>query len=107
MPRPPDCVVFVARTHWIVGASIAVTLFPLHLIAQRLPYFEFGLRTYVITAGVALLYGLAGTLVWLGAPSGRWLSRVCSLLYLPRIQFGSRVWRTMDREDFRAHFSRR
>ncbi|MDP3068872.1 MAG: hypothetical protein Q8N18_01225 [Opitutaceae bacterium] len=107
MPRPPDCVVFVARTHWIVATVIAVTLVPLHLLGSRLPGFEFGLRTYAITVGLALLYGLAGTLVWLGVPPGRGLSRACSLLYLPRIQFGTLVWRTMDREDFKAHFRRR
>lgn len=107
MPRPPDCVVFVARTHWAVSGAIGVTAILLHLITRRVPELEFGASTYALTAGLVVLYGLAGTLVWLGLAPGRLLSRVCGLLYFPRIQFGSLVWRTMDREDFRAHFTRR
>jgi hypothetical protein len=59
----------------------------------------------VITGGLAVLYGLAGTLVWFGTPTGRFLSRVCGLLYLARPQLGSRLWKIMDSEEFKAHFA--
>ncbi len=107
MRRPPECVVFVARTHWIVGAAIALAILPMHWIGRRLPGFELGQHAYLIVGGLALFYGLAGLLVWLGAPLGRAASRVCSLIYLPRPQFGSLIWETMNRPDFQAHFIRR
>lgn len=106
MRRPPECVVFVARTHWIVAAAIAGCTLPVHWLGQRLPGFETGSNMWMIAGGLALAYGLTGTLVWLGAPPGRLLSRMCSLVYLPRPQFGSRVWEAMNRTDFQAHFRR-
>jgi hypothetical protein len=106
MRRPPDCVAFVAKTHWLVGAVIVVSLALLYSFTRRLPMVEFGTRTYAITGGLAALYLLAGTLVWFGAPFGPLLSRVCSLLYLARPNFGSLVWETMNSAEFKAHFGR-
>ena len=107
MRRPPASVAFVARTHWIVAAAVAFAMLPLHWIGQRLPGFEIVPHTYVIVACAGSTYALTGTLVWLGAPLGRTLSRICTLLYLPRPRFGSFVWDTMNRADFQAHFSRK
>ena len=107
MPRPPSCVALVARTHWLVGAVILVSLALLAWVTHRVPRIEFGAATYGIAGGLAALYLLAGTLVWLGAPFGRLLSRICGLLYLPRPQFGSLLWDIMDSPEFKVHFTRR
>ena len=106
MPAPPQCVKFVARTHWTVGTVVVVATALVAWAARNVPRIEFGPRTYVITGTLAAVYFLAGTLVWLGAPFGPLLSRVCSLLYLPRPQFGSYIWETMNSPEFRAHFRR-
>ncbi len=106
MPRPPSCVVMVARVHWIVGTVIVVSTALLRAVTSNLPQIEFGARTFIIAGALAALYLLAGTLVWFGAPLGPLLSRVCSLLYLPRPQFGSAIWDIMDSAEFRAHFVR-
>lgn len=106
MRRPPDCVRLVARTHWLVGGVVLFSIALLHWLTRRLPV-EFGPRTYAITGGIAALYLLGGTLVWLGAPFGRVLSRVCGLLYLSRPRLGSHLWETMDSAEFKAHFSRK
>lgn len=106
MRSPPTCVVFVARTHWIVGLAILCSTALLHVLTRRLPGIEFGMSTFAITGGIAALYLTAGTLVWFGAPPGRLLSYVCALLYLPRPSFGSLMWETMNRPDFKAHFTR-
>jgi hypothetical protein len=66
----------------------------------------FGPKTYLITGGLAAWYFLAGALVWLGAPFGRLISRVCGLLYLARPQLGSRLWDMMNTPEFREHFTR-
>jgi hypothetical protein len=107
MTPPPKSVAFVARTHWVVGAVIAASIVVLHLLTRDLRAIEFGRRAYTLTAGLAFLYLLAGTLVWFGAPFGPLLSRVCALLYLPRPSFGGLVWETMNSPEFRAHFRRR
>ena len=104
--RPPSSVVVVARTHWIVAAVIIAATGALHVITRNLPRIEFGAPTYLITGGLAAVYLLAGTLVWLGLPFGPLLSRVCALLYLPRPQFGSLIWDAMNSPEFRAHFRR-
>jgi hypothetical protein len=104
--RRPDCVALVARTHWAVSGSILVSVVLLRWVTAKFPI-EFNPRTYVITVGLALLYGLAGTLVWFGAPLGRFLSRVCGLLYLSRPRLGSHLWRVMDSEEYQAHFGAR
>jgi hypothetical protein len=106
MRRPPDNVAFVARTHWVVGAVILASTALAFVLVRRVPRIEFGLRTYLITGGLAALYLVAGTLVWFGAPLGLLLSRVCTLLYLARPTLGSRVWETMNTPEFRAHFTR-
>ena len=107
MRRPPKSVALVARVHWTVGVIIIVSTGLIHWVTHHLPRFEFGPRTFLTAGGLAAAYLLAGTLVWLGAPFGRLLSRVCALLYLPRPQVGSYIWETMDSPEFRAHFERR
>lgn len=91
----------------MVGAAIAVTAIVLHVLTRKLPQIEFGPRTYLIAGGLALLYLVAGTLVWFGTPFGRLLSRVCGLLYLPRPQFGGYLWDVMNSPEYQAHFERR
>jgi hypothetical protein len=106
--RPtPACVAFVARTHWLVGSVIVVSIALLHWLTRHLPAVEFGTRTYVITGSLGALYLLGGTLVWFGAPLGRLVSRICALLYLARPQFGSAVWETMNTPEFQTHFDKR
>ena len=105
MCRPPPSVSFVARTHWVVGLTIIASVALLHLLTRNLAGIEFGVRTYALTGGLALLYLAAGTLVWFGAPFGRVLSRVCTLLYLPRPRFGGRIWDTMNSPEFQGHFT--
>lgn len=107
MRSPPKPVAMVAMTHWVVGIVIVVSIGILHLITRNLPSIEFGRKTYLITGCLALLYLLAGTLVWFGAPLGRLLSRVCALLYLPRPQFGGRLWDVMNSAEYQAHFDRK
>ena len=75
--------------------------------AQEKFPFEFSVRTYAITGGLAALYGLAGSLVWFGAPGGRFFSRVCGLLYLARPKLGSLLWQIMDSAEFQSHFTGR
>ena len=106
MRRPPDCVALVARTHWVVGGVILGSIVFLRWIVEKFPV-EFSGRTYAITGGLAALYGLAGTLVWFGAPGGRFLSRVSGLLYLARPSLGSLLWQIMDSAEFQAHFTGR
>jgi hypothetical protein len=86
--------------------AAAVSLAVLVAITRDLPGVEFGPRTVRIAGGVAAFYLLSAAMVWLGVPPGFWLSRVCSLLYLPRPSFGFRVWDAMRTEGFRAHFRR-
>jgi hypothetical protein len=106
MSTRPKGVALVARTHWMVGGVILVSVGLLHFATRRLPGIEFGPRTYWITGGLAGLYLLGGTLVWLGAPFGPLLSRVCGLLYLSRPRLGSYLWETMSSPEFKAHFAR-
>ena len=106
MRQPPACVVFVARTHGLVGLAIIGSVALLHALIRSLPRIEIGSLGYAITGALAALYLLTGALVWFGAPPGRLLSRVCSLLYLPRPQFGSIVWEAMNNPIFQAHFKR-
>jgi hypothetical protein len=103
MNRPPACVVLVARTHWVVGGVILVSIGLLRWIVEKYPV-AFSVRAYAITGGLAALYGLAGTLVWFGAFGGRLLSRVCGLLYLARPRLGSHLWEIMDSAEYKAHF---
>lgn len=105
MRRPPAAVILVARTHWLVSAAIFLLVGALHVFTRRWPV-EFGPETYAITLGMGTLYGLAGTLVWLGLPFGRLLSRICGLLYLARPHLGSHLWDVMDSAEYRVHFKR-
>jgi hypothetical protein len=107
MRQPPQSVAFVARTHWFVAFIIALSIAVLHLMTRNLPGIEFRPRTYAITSSLGLLYFVAGTFVWFGLPFGRVLSRVCALLYLPRPQFGGRIWETMNTPEYQAHFTSR
>ena len=107
MRSPPKAVALVAKTHWVVGVVIVASIAVMHLITRNLPAIEFGLKTYLITGGLGALYLLTGSLVWFGAPLGRLLSRICGLLYLPRPQFGGRLWDIMNSAEYQAHFSRR
>jgi len=104
--RPPACVALVARTHGLVGLTAIVSLFLLHLLTRNLRQIEFGPRTYALGLTIGLTYCLTSVLVWFGAPVGRLLSRICSLLYLARPQLGSHLWRIMDSADYQAHFRR-
>jgi hypothetical protein len=106
MRQPPKHVMFVAQTHWVVGLIIGASILILHLMTRNLPGIEFRPRTYVITGLLGGLYFVAGTLVWFGLPFGRVLSRICGLLYLPRPQFGGRIWDTMNSPEYQAHFTR-
>jgi len=102
--HPPACVALVARTHWVVSATIVVSIGLLRWIVVKFPL-EFSVRTYAVAVTLAALYGLAGTLVWFGAPAGKFLSRVCGLLYLARPRLGSHLWEVMDSPEFKAHFT--
>lgn len=106
MNRPPKSVAYVARTHWFVGAVIVASIALLHLLTRNLPGITFAPRTYAITGSLGGLYLLTGTLVWFGAPFGRLLSRICTLLYLPRPQFGGHLWDIMNSPEYQAHFTR-
>jgi hypothetical protein len=90
-----------------VGVTIVASIAALHFMTRNLPGIEFQPRTYIITGSFGALYLLTGTLVWFGAPLGRLLSRVCSLLYLPRPQFGGRLWDVMNSPEYQAYFTRR
>lgn len=106
MRRPPAPVAFVARTHGAVGLVIVVSIALLHAATRNLPVFEFGPRTYGISFALAALYLGTAALVWWGVPGGRFLSRVCGLLYLARPTFGSLLWETMNEPEYTAHFRR-
>lgn len=103
---PPACVAHVARTHWVVAGVILASIGVVQWIVANFPV-AFSARTYAITFGLAALYGLAGTLVWFGAPLGRSLSRVCCLLYLARPSLGSHLWQLMDSAEYQAYFEGR
>lgn len=106
MRRPPDGVVFVARTHGFVGLVILTSLLPLYFVTRQLPAIEFGARTYGSVTALGAFYLGTALLVWRGSPLGPALSRVCCLLYLPRPAFGARLWETMNTPEFRGHFRR-
>lgn len=105
--RPPAGVSLVARTHGVVGITALLSLYLLHLLTRSLPYVEFGPVTYRLAAAIGLTYCLTSVLVWFGTPAGRFLSRVCGLLYLARPQLGSHLWRIMDSAEYKAHFAAR
>ena len=102
-PGPPECVALVARTHWVVGGVILLSIGLLRWMVAKFPV-EFTVRTYAVTGGLAALYGITGALVWYGVPGGRFLSRICSLIYLARPNLGSHLWDIMDSREFKEHF---
>jgi hypothetical protein len=104
-PRPPACVALVARTHGLVGVTALASLLVLHLATRGLRQIEFGPSTYALAATIGATYCLTAVLVWFGRPAGRFLSRVCGLIYLARPQLGSHLWRIMDSADYQAHFT--
>ena len=104
MKRPPASVALVARTHWVVGTIILISVPLVSWITQKFPV-KASARTYAIALSLAGLYLLGGTLVWFGAPLGRVLSRVCGLIYLARPQLGSRLWEIMDSPEYQEHFT--
>lgn len=103
MRRPPPGVRLVARTHWLVGGTAALTVALVYGWTHRLPV-TFSHGAYYITGGFAVLYLLTGTLVWFGAPPGRVCSRICGLLYLVRARRGAYLWDMMNSEEYQAHF---
>jgi hypothetical protein len=104
--RPPDSVALVARTHWLMGAVILLSVGLLHTFTRNLPSIAFGLFTYAITLGLGALYLATGAMVWFGTPLGRSCNHVCSLLYLVRPQLGDRIWHISRSDEFKAHFTR-
>lgn len=104
--RPPSGVVLIARTHWLVGGVILGSFALLHFLLRHLAFVAFTTNTYLLVLGIALLYGATGLLVWTGAPTGRFFSYVCSLIYLARPQLGEPIWRIMRSPEFKAHFAR-
>lgn len=97
-------VALVAKTHALVGLVVLGSLVPLYFFTRKLPFVEFGAKTYLIAGAFAALYLGTGTLVWFGLPPGRLLSRICGLLYLARPNFGSHLWEIMNSAEYKAHF---
>lgn len=104
--QPPASVLLVARTHAAVAAVIFASTGLLFALTRRWPV-ELEPITFRLSLGLGSWYGLAGYLVWRGLPPGRWLSRICGLLYLARPGLGSQLWRIMDSEEYQSHFRRR
>jgi hypothetical protein len=102
--RPPQCVAVVARHHWVTGGAMLFFVALFHGFTREARAFEFSRRGYAITLGIAALYLLTGTTVWLGARPGRYLNYFCSLIYLARPSLGLRLWRINDSAEFKAHF---
>jgi hypothetical protein len=102
--RPPGCVALVARTHWLMGAVIILSALTVYAVTRGLVAFRPSAAW--ITFGMGSLYLLGGTMVWFGLPFGRFVSQVCTLLYLARPQLGSHIWETMNLPEFKAHFVR-
>jgi hypothetical protein len=99
-------VALVAKTHWVVGSVVLGSQVPLYFFTRRLPFVEFGPKTYLIATALGGLYVLTGTLVWFGWMPGQVLSRICGLLYLARPSLGSYLWDIMSDATYRAHFTR-
>ena len=101
MSRPP-IVVFIARTHALVGVVILASVVILHVVVSRLPRLQVESQTYAVTLGLACLYGLAAAAVWRGWRGAGILSRLCGLIYLVRPGLGDRVWTGMRSPEFRT-----
>lgn len=106
MPRPPDSISFLARTHWVMGGVILAFAGALYGLLRDSSVLELSRKTYAITIGMGVLYFVTGVLVWFGAPVGRVLNYVASLLYLARPPLGLRIWKIMRSDEFKAHFGK-
>ena len=106
MPRPPPPVVLAARTHWMVGGSMAGAIAIVHAITRGLPI-AFSPKSYAITASLAALFLATGTLVWFGVRIGEPLNRLCALFYLMRPKLCFRLWEMMRMPEWKAHFGGR
>jgi hypothetical protein len=104
MPRPPETVAFIARTHWLMSGVFLFFNAGLYLLLRDSTVFDLSQKTHGILLGLSAGYALAGILVWYGAPPGRLLNYVCSLLYLARPPLGMRIWKIMRSEEYQAHF---
>ena len=104
--RPPDGVALIARTHWLTGTVILSCVAVLYLMLHNSKVFAVSPQAYVYTLGLGFLYAATGFMVWIGAPMGRFLSYVCSLIYLTRPQLGLPIWRIMSSPEFKDHFTR-
>ncbi len=105
MRRPPAPVILVARTHWLVAGVIVLCVALVHFSTRHLPI-AFGPAAYGVTLGLAGTFLLAGTLVWLGIPAGRPLSRLCALCYMMRPRLTFHLWDIMKSPEYLAHFRR-
>src|SRR5215212_1011770 len=95
MTRPPDSVAVIARHHWLTGGAMLIFVALVYVFTRDSRAFELSGKGYAITLGIAGTYLSAGTLVWFGAPVGRYVSYACSFIYLARPQLGLRLWRLM------------
>ena len=104
--RRPDGVALIARAHWLTGSVILSCVFLLYVMLRNSKVFAVSPDAYLSTLGLGLLYAATGFMVWTGAPTGRFFSYVCSLLYLARPQLGLPIWRIMSSPEYKAHFER-
>lgn len=106
MRRPPPSVALVARTHWFVAGLIVFCVALVHFSTRHLPI-AFGTKAYAITLGLAGIFLLAGTLVWLGIAAGQPLSRFCAVCYMMRPKLTFHLWEIMKSPEYLAHFRTR
>ncbi len=106
MRRPPPSVALVARTHWFVAGVIVFCVALVHFSTRHLPI-AFSTKAYAITLGLAGIFLLAGTLVWLGVAVGQPLSRFCAVCYMMRPKLTFHLWEIMKSPEYLAHFRRR
>ena len=104
--RPPDGVAHVARTHWLASTAILSSVVVFYLVLRSSKVFAVSPEAYLYTLGLGFLYAATGFMVWIGAPLGRFLSYVCSLIYLTRPQLGLPIWRIMSSPEYKSHFKR-
>lgn len=107
MPRPPEPILLIARTHVVMGGVILFFTVMLYALLRDSTVLELSRQTYAITITLSVLYLLAGLSVWQGWPIGRPLNYVCALLYLARPPLGLRIWKIMRSPEYREHFQRK
>ena len=106
MRRPPEKVALVARHHWLTGGAMLCSIAIFYAFTRNVAFLPLSFRGYAIALSIGAFYLLAGAMVWFGAPLGRVVNYVCSLIYLTRPQLGLRIWRISDSPEFKAHFVR-